>query len=201
MTASAKQFVNDLITKLSEELIPRGFKFRARQQGWTRRAPHGSHFVHINLASHPGEVGVLMGVYVRLDEVEKLVKPDSADGATMGTFLENLAGLPPIPHRVASMEDASALSVKLTELMRGFGEPFLMRYESPAAVLELLLSDARLAIQCSPSDLCRAMTVCALLVQMGRGNEVREFCDGKLKSLRPRGDRDRLVAFINTIVT
>ena len=194
MGSSSKPLSSALFAGLTECLGTMGFSYRATRQAWVRRSRFGVFSAHANIARHPGEVGILVSANVRLDDVETLVKPGSKDTATIGTWLENLAGEQPLHYTVAAMSDVAPVVDKIMMLMRAFGEPFLMRHETPCAALELLLGDSRLAMQCAPLDDYRTMTVCALLKLEGRWGEAQDYLKRRIPGLR-KSDRQRVVEF------
>lgn len=193
-----KILIDALLSEFSVRLEPFGFSPRLRHQEWRRRSPHGAHILHASIANYEGGLGVLMSAAVKIEAVEKLVKPGAADTSTIGTFLENLAGLPPLHYGVASIADVHLVSENIVGLVVRFGEPFFTKYSDPASVLALLMSDERLAIQCSPSELYRTMSVCALLKLDGRNNEAAEYIARHLPDLR-RNERPRLLEFAKSL--
>lgn len=163
---SNKSLKDSLLSEFSVRLEAFGFTPRLRHQEWRRRSHHGAHILHANIANYEGGLGVLVSACIKIEAVEKLVKPGAADTSTIGTFLENLAGLPPLHHEIASIPDVRLVSDKVVGLLTDFGEPFLAKYSEPSIVLELLLSDERLAVQCCPSDVQIHERMCA--AQAGR---------------------------------
>jgi len=143
-------------------------------------------------------LGVLVSANIKIEAVEKLVKPGEADTSTIGTFLENLAGLPPLHHGVVSFPDVRLVSDKVVGLLINFGEPFFAKYSEPAIVLELLLSDERLAVSCCPSEVYRAMNVCALLKLEGRCVEASDYVVRRLPEMR-KNERPRLLEFASSL--
>jgi hypothetical protein len=194
LTGALQAFVDGV----SQFVLPHGFVWRKRSQEWYRKTDSGSDGLHLNVARVAGALEVLVSIHVRIDDIERLVKPGVEDGATIGTALENVAGLLPRSRRIASVEEGVAAAVEVNKLMQSHGLGFLVDHGSPVAILSMLTSGSAMAAKCSPINVYKSMTVCAALWVLGRKDEVPQAVESEMASLR-RGDRERLLAFAGTL--
>jgi hypothetical protein len=160
-------------------------------QDFCRRYPWGRDVVHFGFFQRGSSLRSAVNVAIRFDAVEKLIDPfrpwlsarEKRERFTLGAELGNISGT---GYRTFDIEeDVGRAADDMMSLIAAVGLPYLHELSDPEVALKVLLRDDEVGrLHCIMED-DRAFAACALLVVLGRGNELPELVAQKLQSLDP----------------
>ena len=186
-----------LLADLGPRLKPHGFGARPVGQTHRRGFPLGRQAVHLSFIDHDEDFDVTVDVAVRFDAVEGLVhrtnsllsKSEKAQTYTLGAELGNIERREPRRWTVGSPANVSTTAVAIEASLLGVGFPYLNMYSDPHVALAMLARDDQEAWLHSPIDAERAKRAVALLVMVGRPEELGDLGRRKMEYLESVGDR------------
>jgi hypothetical protein len=200
---------NTLLSELGKRLKQHGFKPRAVGQTFTRDSQHGRHAVHVTFIDHDSDFDVTCDVAVRFDQVEDIVhrsnpllsKAEKARTYTLGAELGNIERGEPHRWTATGSADITSVAEQIEHSLIETGLPYLTTYGDPAEALAVLLRDDRRAWLHSPIHAERAKRALALLVVLGRNEQVEEVGQAKVDFLSSIRDPAATVVqrFIGTL--
>lgn len=204
-----KEAQSALLSEVGKRLKVHGFKPRAAGQTFTRDSTHGRHAVHLTFIDHDTDFDVTADVAVRFDMVEDIVhrsnpllsKAEKAKTYTLGAELGNIDRGEPYRWTVSRSADIPSVADQIERKLVEIGLPYLDTYGEPEAALEVLARDDRSAWLHSPIHAERAKRATALLVVLGRKEQIEELGRSKMEFLASINDPATAVfqRFLNTI--
>ena len=154
-------------------LAPRGYKLVKSDSALRRSTPLGWWELHLAFIYHkPVDVDVFPSVGARFDAVQDvLFEGDVASKGgrgtmTIGATFGNIAGGGVIDWTVASAADVPRVAKEVVGAFDRIGQPYLLKYAEPAAVLEKLLGTDPDAWHLWPDAIgmrCRALALAYVL--------------------------------------
>jgi hypothetical protein len=189
-----------LLSEVGRRLTAHGFKPRPVGQTFWRETKHGRHAVHLTFIDHTTDFDVTADVAVRFDDVEDIVhranpllsKAEKAKTCTLGAELGNIECGEPHRWTVNGLPGIHGVAEHIESKLVKVGFPYLDTYEDPDAALEVLARDDRASWLHSPIHAERAKRATALLIALGRKEQVEALGRSKMAFLDSMSDPARV---------
>lgn len=194
MTPAGNDVKSLLLNRLGKHVSGLGWQPKPSRQAFVRKTEAGLATFHLSFIAHPDDIDVTADIAVRLDAVEELVssvegRPLSGtkDRSTLGTDLGNLADGRQKRWTIRDSESVDAVAADIFREFQAFGVPYVERFSTLQAALEVLSRDDPSGWLHSPlpgARCLRAVAAASLLGEIDRGIEIAARCDATLSSKR-----------------
>jgi hypothetical protein len=152
--------------------------------------------VHLSYIEHEADFDVTVDIAIRVGPVEEMVNrgnalltpKERAATSTIGCDIGNLERGERYRWSILKEVDIPAAVQAIAEKLAETGLPYFERFHDLGTVYEVLSGDDRGAWLHCPIHVERAKRACALLLVMGRENELPALVENKRSFLQNRGD-------------
>lgn len=194
--ADIKALEEQLLYELSFGLAKHGFKRKARDQSFYKPTAFGRVAFHISFVKHKYDFDVTADVAIRVDELEDLInefndrltKAEKRQTFTIGAELGNIADGREKRWTVTNASDILEVAASILSAFETVGLPYLEKYSSLEAILEVLSKNDRLGWLHSPIHGARCERAVGLAFLLGKNDELDELVTRNEIFLRENND-------------